>query len=979
MKDSHSLNRSFPWTLFSGNALKAQFVSLVFIFLLFPLQAQVKLIKDINPVHDPLDQEYKEAVDLNGVLLFVSKADLWKTNSTTRGTYKLRSFNAIHSLTVVGNTVFFVADDGSGMELWKTTGVTYSTVRVKDIVPGEAGSNPESLTAVGNQLFFCARTPANGLELWKSNGTSAGTVLVKDIMNKGGSSNPAFLTAANNVLFFAANDGINGYELWKSDGTATGTAMVKDIRPGVRLSSAPVALVNVNGTVFFTAIDGVVGRELWKSDGTPQGTVLVKDILAGERNTYYDNLTNVHGTLFFSANDLVHGEELWKSDGTTEGTVLVKDLTPGSKGSGSQSVWSAGMDNFTDLNGKLYFTARKNGVYYFCKSDGSEAGTTTFSPATSVISDPRFAQFTMLGENVYFLNSGSYTDLEVINLMKESSLGQISLVKSLLLNQWHYLGRSPFLVKSRGLLYFNGRKDITEGYSLFKSNGTTAGTIQLADTYVIGNSSNPNNFLKIGNEIYFRVTKDEIEMEPYELLMKTDGTSEGTLQLTRMDRSSGFAELNGQLHFVARAVSYDDPNWHIYKTDGTPEGTVYVESAGAIEAGDVPSQLTAAGGMIFYIAGTSELWVNNGTTSTLLAVSPDINSLHAVGNCVYFQGNDMANGYELWRTDGTVGGTMMVKNINPGGDSSPRLLTSMNGILYFSANDGTHGFELWRSDGTNGGTYLVKDLRTGDAGDIDISNITATTDAVYIQSANGDGTFALWKSNGTQTGTVRLSIVPEIKLILNRGSNRIFFFTFDGSYLLWKSDGSPETTVPIMNVGVAAAPDVSLQNATLINDVLYFNFTGELWRSDGTTCGTYALNNVPGNPRPLQALASDLVFASTDPGIGRELFKLDVNTIPVIDCGPTAEATHEKLIDAAAENRISNSPNPFDNTFELMTAGEPGERYTIQILDLNNVTREQREILYNEKCTLGSSLTPGMYILRIQESNKMTTLKILKK
>lgn len=978
MKDSHSLNMSCPWTRFYGNALRSQLLLLVFSFLFFPLQAQVKLIKDINPIQDPLDQEYKEAVDLNGVLLFISNADLWKTNSTTRGTYKLKSFLEIRSLTVVGSTVFFVADDGSGLELWKTTGVTYSTVRVKDIVPGAAGSNPESLTAVGSQLFFCARTTANGLELWKSNGTPSGTVLVKDIMSKGGSSNPAFMTAVNNVLFFAANDGINGYELWKSDGTTAGTKMVKDIRPGVRLSSAPGALVNVNGTVFFTAIDGVVGRELWKSDGTVEGTVLVKDILTGERNTYYDNLTNVNGTLFFSANDLLHGEELWKSDGTAEGTVLVKDLTPGKTGSGSYNVWRPGMGNFTDLNGKLYFTARRNGIYYFCKSDGTDTGTRTFWPATNIQSNFRFPQFTMLGENAYFLNAGGDLYSEEISLMKENPLGQISHVKTLFLNEWNYT-LCPFLVKSRGLLYFNGRKDLSEGYSLFKSNGTTAGTIQLVDTYFIANSSNPINFLKIGNEIYFRVTKEDIEMEPYELLIKTDGTSEGTLQLTRMQRSSGFAELNGQLHFVARAAGYDDPNWHIYKTDGTPEGTVYVESGGVIEAGGVPSQLTAAGGMIFYISGTSGLWVNNGTTSTLLFVSPGINALHAIGNYVYFQGNDMANGSELWKTDGTVSGTMMVKNINPGGDSSPRLLTSLNGILYFSANDGIHGFELWRSDGTNGGTYLVKDVRTDDASDEDISNITATTDVVYFQSANGDGTFTLWKSNGTQAGTVPLSTVPDTKLILNRGSNRILFFTFDGSYFLWKSDGSPETTAPLMDVGVAGAADVSLQNVALINDILYFNFTGTLWRSDGTTCGTYALSSITGDPRPLQGLASDLVFASTDPGIGRELFKLDVNTIPVIDCGLATEAVYGKLVETAAEHRISNSPNPFDNTFELITAGEPGERYAIQILDLNNVTREQREILYNEKCILGSSLTPGMYILRIRESNKMTTLKILKK
>ena len=64
---------------------------------------------------------------------------------------------------------------------------------------------------------------------------------------------------------------------------------------------------------------------------------------------------------------------------------------------------------------------------------------------------------------------------------------------------------------------------------------------------------------------------------------------------------------------------------------------------------------------------------------------------------------------ELWKSDGTLAGTILVKDIWPGfGSSSPQFLTNVNGTLFFSAHDSVSGFEPWKSDGTAAGTTLVK-------------------------------------------------------------------------------------------------------------------------------------------------------------------------------------------------------------------------------------------------------------------------------
>src|SRR5437764_858223 len=78
---------------------------------------------------------------------------------------------------------------------------------------------------------------------------------------------------------------------------------------------------------------------------------------------------------------------------------------------------------------------------------------------------------------------------------------------------------------------------------------------------------------------------------------------------------------------------------------------------------------------------------------------------------VYFVADDKVHGYELWKTDGTAGGTGLVRDVFTGpGTSGAGNLTNVNGTLFFVADAGAGGYELWKSDGTEAGTVRVKDI-----------------------------------------------------------------------------------------------------------------------------------------------------------------------------------------------------------------------------------------------------------------------------
>ena len=125
----------------------------------------------------------------------------------------------------------------------------------------------------------------------------------------------------------------------------------------------------------------------------------------------------------------------------------------------------------------------------------------------------------------------------------------------------------------------------------------------------------------------------------------------------------------------------------------------------------------------------------NGTATSSLGLTGTV--LATLNGTTFFAADDGVHGMELWQSDGTAAGTVMVKDILTGADgSNPRYLTNVNGVLFLVADDGVHGPELWKSDGTEAGTVMVKNIRPN-ATDSNPKEITNVDGTLYFSADNG--------------------------------------------------------------------------------------------------------------------------------------------------------------------------------------------------------------------------------------------------
>ena len=320
----------------------------------------------------------------------------------------------------------------------------------------------------------------------------------------------------------------------------------------------------------------------------------------------------------------------------------------------------------------------------------------------------------------------------------------------------------------------------------------------------------------------------------------------------------------------------------------------------------------------------------------------NLQNLFVFNNLIFFSGDGSTSNNELWVSDGTNAGTMQVLEINPTGPGSPTQFTVCNGKLYFKARigDQTGGGqerELWTTDGTAAGTVIVQD-QNGNL-DFDPTELTCVGTTLFFEGEDANDDEHLYKLDA---GSSTIDLVSLIDPTPGSGTNLQNLTAYNGKLYfsgelgtsnseLWVSDGTDAGTFELKEIAPLIGGILgngSPGNFEICNGLLYFsgkigtgsdgNSERELWVTDGTAAGTVLIEDRNGDlsfdPRNLTCVGTTLFFEGEDINEDEHLYKLVAgsSTIELVD-----------LIDPAP-NSGSNITNFFEWNGMLVFSGETG-------------------------------------------------------
>ena len=704
---------------------------------------------------------------------------------------------------------------------WKS-GRSLSTVSVEPIKDAKTVDQyPAQLTPADSNLFYVVEDSSNaGEDLVVSN--SGGTQVLKDFpaAATSGSSAPSQLTAVGNDVDFTTSAGSGtAYDnlLWQSNGTASGTAQVSI--PGTTVTTFE-SLTDLNGTLIVTLEAGSgIDNQMWAIGGNNGTPTLIKDFGAS-----YATPDQVIGdTLYFSVDG-----DLWATGGAAGNTQAVG----GSVATPRELV------------------AFKGQAYYFDASGGQ----VVFGTLTPSGEDPGRYR----GDLVHCRRGGVGLVPVLRRRRQLDQQGHPALVdgrhagrdparRGLQLDLTPVRPPEPDRRERDPLLHPGGRgraggalaiQRHQPGHLAGEGSGHECPVQRVCGLPDVARGHRRDGVLRrLRHDPRGGVVGDQRHVPGHALgssrtstrapptrtrngssSSTTSSTSRRTTARARSRTSSG------------RATARPAARWRSHSgSPGVTQGSSSL-TPGSTDFATLGSELLLP--LEDGIHGT-ELWATDGTSSGTVLLAPvNPRAIAVLGDDAYFLGTRPTSPLGLWKTDGTAAGTTEILDLSQYEGSSSYFVTpslvASGGKLYFSTGDGSGGVDLWSSGGTAAGTSVVKDF-TAPSGEsfsnVSISDLTAFDGELAFLANDGTHGTQLWVSNGTGSGTQMLTDVstsdqpPSDPTV---AGSSLYFFAPDPSTSdqdLWVTNGTVGGTSKVASIPSVTPSGQSTAYAAITTDL----------------------------------------------------------------------------------------------------------------------------------------------------------------
>lgn len=196
-------------------------------------------------------------------------------------------------------------------------------------------------------------------------------------------------------------------------------------------------------------------------------------------------------------------------------------------------------------------------------------------------------------------------------------------------------------------------------------------------------------------------------------------------------------------------------------------------------------------------------------------IEPQFFGYNNHGDMIFSAYTEIA-GQELWKTNGSPAGTVMIKDLCPGscGGIGNEYLFD-NGKMYFAGSGPSAAKQLWLTDGSEEGTLKI----TSDDAFSDIDNIHKTGDYIYVKSG---------------AGFMQIDAADNVRAITGVSTGDWPYFDF-GSFFCFEGGAIDDddyaiicvnhTTLAVEKLSMATSPDSGrIQPIGMLEDKLYFAY-----------------------------------------------------------------------------------------------------------------------------------------------------------